>query len=304
MASMDSICARLCLLTRYALKEGSPAPFSRPTVNRMVRCGALEGLALRQVPGIEKAQYERAEALLARSADVYALVQEYTARGYRVILPQDDPWPVNLYAMGIHMPQFLFVKGNEALLSRRCVAVAGSRKIQPETKNMACRLGEQLAEHGYAAACGGADGVDDAMQRGLLGAGGSLMLVPARPIRELLRQDYLSEALAQGRLLIVCDTWPNETFSAKKALTRNHTIYALGDAALVVASRKDIGGSWRGAMDCLRGGYTPVFAYDAQGDDFCGNHALADYGVRLIPPDKPVSTTIFSALEELHADKA
>ena len=101
--------------------------------------------------------------------------------------------------------------------------------------------------------CGGAQGVDTVAQKGVLEAGGSLVLVPAMPVHQLLREAYLADALKRDKLLIVCDTLPDEPFFAQKALSRNHTIYALGEAAVVVAARNGVGGSWQGAMDCLRG---------------------------------------------------
>ena len=141
--------------------------------------------------------------------------------------------------------------------------------------------------------CGGAQGVDALAQRSALDAGGSLILVPAVPVRELLSQKYLRDALESGRLLICCETWPDEAFSAQKALSRNHTIYALGDAALVVASRNGIGGSWRGASDCLRGRYTPVYAVCTDSPDMEGNRALVGLGAKPYDTSRPMIDQMF-----------
>ena len=128
--------------------------------------------------------------------------------------------------------------------------------------------------------CGSAWGVDTAAQRAFLGHQGALILVPAFPAGELLRQAYLRDAMARGNLLLVCDTWPDEPFSAPKALGRNHTIYALGHAALVVASRRERGGSWHGAADCLRGGYSPVYVWNGKNEDTAGNRGLIGLGAK------------------------
>jgi len=77
--------------------------------------------------------------------------------------------------------------------------------------------------------------------------------VPAMPASRVMESKTICSALECGKLLLVCDTLPDEPFSAAKALSRNHTIYALGDASLVVAAREGKGGSWRGATECLRG---------------------------------------------------
>ena len=146
--------------------------------------------------------------------------------------------------------------------------------------------------------CGGACGVDTAAQRGFLDRGGGLILVPAFPAGELLGQAYLGEAMARGRLLLVCDTWPDEPFSRPKALSRNHTIYALGDAAVVVAARAEKGGTWSGASACLRGGYTPLFAIREGGADFEGNRLLLARGAKPLDLRRPVGAQLFAPREE------
>ena len=278
MADIESICARLCLLTYAAWKSDMPPLMKRASVQRMIRLGALEGLTLRQVPGVKEEYYIRAQALLARSAEVFDAVNQCRAEGYDILLPQDDAWPVNLCALGIHMPLFLFVRGNVSLFSKRAVAVAGSREIEANTVEIAREIGTGIAQAGCILVCGGARGVDTAVQSACLAADGSMILVPAYPCRDLLRQQYLKDALDHGKLLIACDAWPDERFSGRKALTRNHAIYALGDAAIAVASRNGAGGTWSGSSACLYGGYTPLFVPDEPGADFDGNRELIKLG--------------------------
>lgn len=295
---MEAICARLCLLTRAAWREGLPAPMTRPMVRRMLRVGALSDLTLRRTAEVRDEHYARAEALLSRATEIYHLVEAARAQGYDVLLPEDEQWPVNLHALGAQMPQFLFVRGNRTLLTRRAVAVAGSRAIGDRAAKLARVCGESLAREGLAMVCGGAWGVDAAAQLRLLEEGGSLILVPAFPVGELLRQAYLGDALTQGRLLLVCDTWPEEPFSAPKALSRNHTIYALGDAAVVVAARAEKGGTWSGSSACLRGGYTPLFALREDGADFEGNRLLLARGARPLDLCAPVGPQMFGTGED------
>jgi len=294
VAQVESICARLCLLTHEAWKDGLPAPLSRAAVNEMIRHGALTGLTLRRVDGISDKQYDQAQALLARSTEIYARVEDVSAQGYEIMLPEDEDWPVNLHAMQESMPQFLFVRGNRKLFHRRAVAVAGSRDIGEKTLVLAKNLGKQIAEMGCALVCGGAWGVDTAVQSAHIEAGGGLILVPGYPIDRLLKQEYLRYALEKNQLLIACDTWPQECFSPQKALTRNHTIYALGDAAIVVASRRETGGSWNGACECLKRGYTPVFAVKGEDTDFEGNQALTELGAHALDPALPLAAQLFT----------
>jgi len=297
MINREEICARLCLLTRAAWEENLPPPLSRRMVRRLFACGALESLILRDVPGVDTALLERARVLLSRARRAYACLQAYEEQGYGILLPQDERWPQNLLKLGGDMPQFLFVRGSQKILDLQAVAVAGSRSILPQTMRAAYECGKRMAEEGLVMVCGGAQGVDSAAQQGLLEAGGSLILVPALPAHQLLRDTQYAQALREGRLLLVCDTLPDEPFSAQKALARNHTIYALGEAAVVIAARDQAGGSWQGAMDCLRGGWTDVFALDDGGADTAGCRALLERGAKRISLELALRQQLFAGVQ-------
>lgn len=300
-ALFEEGCARLCLLTRAAWQDGLPAPLSRPAVRRLLASGALRSLVLRDASDADERLCEQARLLLARSEAVAKLLEAYKAQGYRLLLPGEAAWPARLAALGAQAPLFLFVRGNAGLLARRAIAVAGSREIAPDTRALAQRTGRMLAQEGFALVTGGARGVDQAAQRALLEAGGRLILVPAVTGAEAVRGAQEKKALESGRLLIACDTLPDEPFSAQKALGRNHTIYALGEAALVLAARRGTGGSWRGATDCLRGGYAPVYAPDGDGADFAGNRALYPLGARPIDlsGETPIASQLAGRTEQL-----
>lgn len=147
---------------------------------------------------------------------------------------------------------------------------------------MAARLGAMLAEEGITMVCGGARGVDRAAQDALLDADGSLILVPAVSAEQACAREKEAAALQTGRLLLLSETLPDAPFSAARALARNHTIYALGKNAIVVAARNGVGGSWRGATAGLCGNFSSVYVPDGDGADFEGNRALFEYGARRI----------------------
>ena len=277
----EKACAMLCLLTRAALEENDEAqPLTRPQVSRMLACGALSGLVLREVPDVAQQTLDRARALLSRVRAVYDCVRVYEESGYRLMTPEHPAWPRALYALGEHMPLFLFAWGSDALLGAPALSVAGSRRILPETKRAAELTGRQIAREGFVLVSGGANGVDSAAQRAALQTGGGVILVPALPASRMLRERAVRAAVSEERVLILCDALPDEPFSAQKALARNHTIYALGGAALVVASREGRGGSWHGATDCLRGGYAPVYVWNGVNEDTVGNRALCALGAK------------------------
>lgn len=277
---LETICARLCLLSSLERAKGDPQPLSRIMVRKMLSAGALCGLVIREDSVLEDALIARARALLGRVSVVYESYERYCAQGYQVLLAEAPQWPMRLQALDKAMPLYLFAKGNLQLLEKNTIAVAGSRDISLETKAAAETVGREIARLGEVLVCGGARGVDTIVQKAALEAGGSAILVPAIPVHTLLKEPVYQAALDEGRLLILCETPPDEAFSAGKALARNHSIYALGNRALVVAARKEKGGSWAGACDCLRGQWSPVYALDADGDDYRGNQALFELGAR------------------------
>lgn len=276
-------CAALCLLTRLAWEEGLPPVMTRLMVHRLKEAGALCGCEVFSVPGIDPELIGRARALLARANDVSRAMDIYCAQGYEILTPQDRRWPKKLQRLpDSQRPHVLFAMGNLALSGLKSVAIAGSREILPHTSSLARRAGQMMAVEEIVMVSGGAKGVDTAAHMGLLELGGKLILVPAQPVHQLLACRELSQALEEGRLLVLCDALPDEPFSAQKAIARNHTIYALGEAAIVVAARNGVGGSWHGATDCLRGGYTPLFVPEGTSRDMMGNEALRRRGARHI----------------------
>lgn len=290
----ETACAILSLTTRVAWSPGLVQPMPRSVVRSMLNMGALSGLVLRDTPEIEEKWFDRARALLMRVSDVAERMEAYSREGYELLLGNDKRWPSAMGALGADEPLFLYVKGDSALLEQRMVSVAGSRRILTKTQNAARETGRRIAENGALVVTGGASGVDTWSLRGSLDAGGCAAVVPAMPVSRIMESKTICSALERGRLLLVCDTLPDEPFSAAKALSRNHTIYALGDASLVVAAREGRGGSWRGATDCLRGGWSPVYVWEGDTLDTAGNRALEKLGAGTYSLERPLGEQLLA----------
>ena len=106
----------------------------------------------------------------------------------------------------------------------------------------------------------------------------------------LLHEKVLMQAAEDGRLLIASEDLPDTPFSAAKALSRNHMIYAMGEPAVVAAARPEVGGSWHGAADCLKGGWAAVAAVDGEAGDFDGCRAMTSLGAVLLDMNKSDGT--------------
>ena len=299
MADFDSVCAALCLASRAAFSPDMPPPLTRPMLRRMLASGALSGLVLRSVDGIEPELLLRAEMLLSRAKDVYRCLEGYYEKGYRVLLPQDDAWPDALCVLGGHAPAFLFLHGDDSALAGRRLSVAGSRVIEENVRDEMFSLGRRITEEGFSLVCGDAPGVDEAVLRGTLNAGGRAVIVPAQPDWEVLDRALIRDALECGRLLVLCDVLPDDPFTPQRALARNHVIYALGEAAIAVAARQGVGGTWRGALDCLAVGAPPVLIPKGEALAGQGGAELLRRGAQEIDLSKPIGKQ-FSTGRQIH----
>jgi predicted Rossmann fold nucleotide-binding protein DprA/Smf involved in DNA uptake len=95
---------------------------------------------------------------------------------------------------------------------------------------------------------------------GALRAGGEVAGVMADSLERaaLAREDR--ESLIEGRLVLISPYDPAAGFNVGHAMQRNKVIYALADAALVVTSDFEKGGTWAGAIEQLdRLHLVPVF---------------------------------------------
>jgi predicted Rossmann fold nucleotide-binding protein DprA/Smf involved in DNA uptake len=139
------------------------------------------------------------------------------------------------------------------------VAVIGSRSPSPLESRVARQAGETLASEGLALVTGGAVGCDQAALEGLATAGArgrSVVMLPCGLRRADTRHPSAYLACAE----------PNAPFATGLAMERNTLIYALADMAFVIGPRLGEGGSWVGAVECLRRRLTPVVVYAEPGN--------------------------------------
>lgn len=154
--------------------------------------------------------------------------------------------------LGASAPPVLFAKGDVSLLKTSCVGLVGSRRLLEENRRFACRIGELAAVEGYALVSGGAFGADRAAQDACLQNGGRVIVFTPE---ELYRQPEKERVLYCSE-----EGWQVE-FSAQRALSRNRLIHAMGEKTFVAQCEYRKGGSWRGAEENLKNGYSTVFVF-------------------------------------------
>ena len=181
-------------------------------------------------------------------------------------------------SLGLDSPGCLWAKGDVTLLDTPCVALVGSRDLQPQNREFAREVGRQAARQGYTLVSGNARGADTAAQQACLEAGGSVISVVA---------DRLESHREKPRVLYLAEEGYDMAFSAQRALSRNRVIHALGQKTFVAQSHLS-GGTWDGTLRNLQQHYSSVFCFrdgsaavaemEQMGATVIGLEALSDIG--------------------------
>lgn len=220
--------------------ERTPADFLAPDADALVRqCHAL----------VNEEQMRR---LLARGFMLSQAVERWRSRAIWVLSRADAAYPRRLKArLGTGAPAVLYGCGDVRLLEGGGLAVVGSREVNDELIAYTEAVGRLAAQSGRSIVSGGARGVDQAAMRGSWANGGKAIGILADSLEKAALNAEHRDALRDQRLVLTSPYDPNAGFNVGNAMQRNKLIYALADAALVVNSDVNKGGTWAGAKEQL-----------------------------------------------------
>ncbi len=198
--------------------------------------------------------------LLGRGGPLAIELERLSSLGIHVVTRADAHYPKRLkQVLGSKAPSVLFVAGDQGLLSREGLAVVGSRDVNEVGARFAEAVGQKCAEAGLTVISGAAKGVDRQSMTGALGSGGTAVGVPADSLEKAIAAAETRRPILAGQLVLVTPFHPRARFTIGAAMQRNKIIYGLARYALVVASAKENGGTWAGAVENLKGGWVPLF---------------------------------------------
>jgi DNA processing protein len=207
------------------------------------------------------ANRSRLEQLLARGFLLSQAVERWSARTIWVVSRADPEYPARLKArLKEDAPPIVYGCGDPHLLETGGLAVVGSRHVDVPLLEYAREIGALAAESQRTVISGGARGVDVAAMGGASLAGGSVVGVLAADLERAALAREHREGLMDGKLALISPYDPAAGFHVGNAMQRNKVIYALADAALVVSSDFEKGGTWTGAVEQLeQHRFVPVF---------------------------------------------
>lgn len=195
---------------------------------------------------------ERLEQLLARGFLMSQAIEYWKARAIWVVSRADPDYPLHYKKrLGRLAPPVIYGCGNPDLLDFGGLAVVGSRNADDPALEYAERAGRLAAAAGYPIISGGARGVDQAAMSGALTEGGTAIGVLADKLERAALERDNRDALLDERLVLISPYDPRAGFNAGNSMQRNKLVYALADAALVVESDHNKGGTWTGAVEQL-----------------------------------------------------
>jgi len=270
-------------------KQKQPADLIGPDSQVMVElCAAIFG-------------QERLESLLGRGFLLSQAIDRWSSRATWVISRADPAYPRRLKTrLKEDAPPVLYGCGEPALLDSGGLAIVGSRHVDDELMAYTEDIGRLVAQARRTVISGGAKGIDRAAMYGALQAGGRVAGVMADSLeRAVLARDN-REPLMDHKLVLISPYDPAAGFNVGHAMQRNKLIYALSDAALVVTSDFEKGGTWAGAIEQLEKLHlVPVFVRNGSHAGK-GNSALLQHGALPWPnpSDKSELSDALSAASE------
>ena len=206
----------------------------------------------------------------------------YKAENTAVLTRISEGFPRRLYRLEGDCPAALFCKGDIRLLNSRCISLVGSRLLFPRGRDFARRIGRMAAREGFTLVSGGASGADTAAQEACLAAGGKVIcFVP----------DELSRYAPRNNLLYCSADGYDLSFSASRALRRNHFIHALGEKVFVAQCPGTSGGTWAGTSDNLKHRWSEVYVLS---DGSNGAEALMTLGAVGVDENLPPLADLLS----------
>jgi DNA processing protein len=153
-------------------------------------------------------------------------------------------------SLGQAAPPIIFAMGDVRLLSERCIGIAGSRTPSEPAAMSAAAFAAAEAKSGIVIVSGGATGIDQLAHQAALSRG-STIVVPAVGLALADWRKILGEHRGEGRWCAIGQFSPTANWKNAQAMARNRTIVALSDA-VVGFDPRDMGGTWRTCMACLR----------------------------------------------------
>ena len=234
---------------------------------------------------------EEIKSLLKRSASISFMIEEMSQKGISIVCFTDENFPHRLIEkLGDFCPPLLYTAGCAELNTGKYVGYVGSRKVNDADFEWTRGRVDDNLKNGYGVVTGGAAGIDTIALKRCLQMGGNAILYLPDNIGSKIKDADIRKAVLEKNLLIYSHVSPlaaktRNSFVAS-AMERNKFIYAQSNATVVVRSDLNKGGTWAGATESLKHGWSYVYVWDNKG--YPGNLELINHGAVPLSDDGDV----------------
>lgn len=231
----------------------------------------------------KKVTRSRIDQLLGRGVAMSLALDKWHSAGLWVMTRSDRDYPRSLkQRLREASPPVLFGCGERSLLGQGGLAIVGARDADEAALSDTEKLATTAAHDGVAVVSGGARGVDEAAMIAALDAGGVAAGVLANNLLSASTARRYRRALRDGHLVLVSPFQPEARFMAGNAMARNKYIYCLADAAVVISTANESGGTWSGAVENMKRQWVPEFVRRSPAP---GHEGLVSLGAQWLPDE-------------------
>ena len=211
-------------------------------------------------------EIKRIELLLSRAGQFGIELSALREKGISVITRSDPEYPIVLKnKLKKQAPPVLFYAGNLSLINNKGVAIVGSREIDEKALSFTKDLSRRCTNDGLNIVSGGARGVDSVAENIAIHEDGITVIFVADSLEKKVKQKETRQAIMRNQTVILSSNRPDMPFQTYTAMERNKFVYALSNYAVVISSEYNKGGTWAGAIEDIKRGWTPLFVRDEEG---------------------------------------
>ena len=220
---------------------------------------------------------ERIGLLLSRGANFAFVLEELSRKGIGIITRSDKEYPSKFKSLlKKNAPPVLYYCGDISLVNNNGIAIVGSRDIDNNGIKFASDLAKKAVYEDLIIFSGGAKGIDTTSEQAAIENGGKVVSILADSLSQRIKKKEVREKIVNKQLLLISAINPDAPFSAAGAMNRNKYIYCLSNAAFVVASDYNKGGTWAGATENIRNKWVKTFVW--KNKSYNGNLKLIEKG--------------------------
>lgn len=247
---------------------------------------------------------EGLERLLERGAALGLVVERWASSGIWIIGRNDAAYPARLREyLQAAAPPLLYGVGSQKNLQQGGIAIVGSRHAAEADLEFARRVASHCAGQGICVISGAAKGIDSEAMLAAIDHGGKAVGVLAEGLAQASVANAHHDALLDERLTLISPYEPQSRWFPYTAMERNKVIYGLANAAIIVSSSDEKGGTWAGATEALKAGRISLYV-KAAGMISDGNRKLLKMGAKPLAEEPADLSVLMSAELESSAQYA